>query len=295
LKPLATATSLVGLHPGQNLINGLHCKGDQKMSFRNIVAGAVVAFGMALGGGAVSAAVIDLGFALDKSGSVGSANYNTTKEALATALGLIPTTGDNQYRVSVVSFGSSVTVDLAPTIVTADTISAIQNAVRNSSYSGGGTRTDLAISSLTNAFVNADGGLGDLTLFNISTDGSPSSQANTLTAANAARTAGVDGISFEAIGSFSQTQLNNMAALASPGTPVIVHDLDQIPNPTEHGFVIAVTGFDAYQAAINAKVERIIEDTGGGTTPIPLPASLPLLLAGLGLVGGLRLRRKHAA
>ena len=53
--------------------------------------------------------------------------------------------------------------------------------------------------------------------------------------------------------------------------------------------MIPVTSFEAYGAAINAKVGQIVDDT---TPPnvIPLPAGLPLLLGGLGVLALVRRR-----
>ena len=53
---------------------------------------------------ASASAVVQLGFILDESGSIGSSNYTIIQNGLASAMSLIPTTG--QYEVSVVSFSS---------------------------------------------------------------------------------------------------------------------------------------------------------------------------------------------
>ncbi len=261
------------------------------MKLGKILSGTVVAVGMILGS-AANAATVDLGFALDASGSVGATNFATTRNGLAAALDLIPTSGVNDYRIAVYSYASSPVQVVPPTVVTAANIAAIKTAVQNTTYTGGGTGTASVIAAMTAAFVGV--GLGDTTLFNISTDGRPNSQAATQTAALAAHAAGVDGLSFEAIGrgTVSTSLQNAMLSIAFPGTPVLVTDLSAIPDATTTGFVIPVNGFAAYEAAIGAKVQSIVDNTGGGPSVVPLPAGLPLLLAGLGAFG--ILRRKSA-
>lgn len=273
------------------------------MKLKNLITGATLALGLSMGG-AASAAVIDLGFVLDGSGSVNTTNYESAAAALAVALGQIPTSGDNEYRIAVTSYGSGHQTIVEPTVVTAGNIASIQNAVTNASKAGGTTDTAGAITYMTNLFLNAtDGvtGLGATSLINITTDGAPNSQSAAETAATNARLAGIDGISFEAVGSgvSSTSAQNAMARIAGLGTSgdalagVIVSDLDNIPNATETGFVIPVTGFDTYDAAIGAKIQRIVDDTGGGVGVVPLPAGMPLMLSVIGIFAFVR--RKRAA
>ncbi len=265
------------------------------MKFRNLVAAAGIAVMSAT---ASFAAVIDLGFSLDGSGSVGSSNFNTVKTALSTALGSIPTDpAGNQYRVAVTQFGSSNSTIWGPMVVTAGNIGALQTAVSTATYqNGSSTQTASAINYLYNLFNNA-GGLSDLTMFNITTDGRPCCQSNAQALAEAAALAahnnGVDGISFEGVGSgLTATDLANMAKLAGLGTAGnaangMVVDVNSIPNPLTTGFVIKVDDFADYEAAIAAKLQKVI------TAPVPLPAGLPLLLVGIGAFG--LVRRKAAA
>lgn len=281
------------------------------MRLRNLFASAVMALGMTFGGGA-SAAVIDLGFVLDGSGSVSTTNYNTARTALAQALGQIPTSGTNQYRIAVTSFGTSSGVNVVlPTIVTSTNIAGIQSSVANATKAGGVTNTSGAISYMTSLFAN-DGGLGDTTLINITTDGaannsglnSTNSQLAAEVAALAAWNAGVDGISFEAVGSgvSSASAQNNMARIAGLGTSglasagVVLSAGDPIPNATTTGFVIPVSNFEAYSDAINAKIGQVIIDTGGGDpSVVPLPAGMPLMLGVIGAFAFMRRRQMQAS
>lgn len=241
------------------------------------------------------AALIDLGFSLDASSSVNTANFNIARAALANALSVIPTSGPNQYRVAVSTFATGFVEIVAPTILTAANVAAVQASVAAAVRTGGGTNTAGAITAMAAQFSSLPGGFGATTLLNITTDGSPNNQSAAVDAAVAAVAAGVDGISFEAVDNPSDTTLNNMLAIARPLPSVLVTDLAAIPNATLSGFVIPVSTFEGYSAAITAKIGRIVDDTGGGTPVIPLPAGLPLLLTGLAIFGGLRARRRAAA
>lgn len=255
------------------------------------------ALGLAFGSSGANAAVIDLGFSLDTSGSVGTANFNLTRDALAQALDQIPTSGTNQYRLAITKFASGVTTVIPPTIVTAGNIAGIKATLQSTTHIGGGTNTALAISNLASLFKN-DGGYGATTLLNITTDGFPNSQTAAEQAATAAVADGVDGISFEAVGAgiTSASALANMAKIAKPDTGVVVTDINNIPDATKTGFVIKVATFAEYEAAIKAKIGKIVDDTGGGDpNVVPLPAGLPLLLTGFGALGALRLRKRKAA
>lgn len=270
------------------------------MSLRRLIAAGVLATAAAFGSTSAKAALIDLGFVLDGSGSVSSSNYNTARTALSQALDKIPLSGTNQYRIAVISYGSSNRTVLEPTILTADNIAAVKSTVASAVKAGGGTNTGAAITYITSLFANSVGGLGATSLINITTDGAASSQSAAETAARNAHLAGIDGISFEAVGTgvSSLAAQRNMARIAGLGTSndfnagVIVSDLNSIPNATQTGFVIPVSSFEGYSAAITAKIGQIVVDTGGGeVSPVPVPAALPLLLSGIAVIGMVRRRR----
>lgn len=260
------------------------------MRLRNLVAAAVASLGLMAT--SVHAAVIDLGFSLDGSGSISTTEFNIMRTGLSTALSSIPTSGGNQYRIAVTSYGGSgVATVVAPTIVTAANIAAIQAAVAGATKLGGGTPTDQAITATFNLFASSATGLGSTTILNISTDGAPNSQIAAENAALAAYNAGLDGLGFEAIG-FSGTGLTNMAKIAGLGTAgiasngVVLNVGDPIPNATTTGFVLPVTDFSGYSAAIGAKVQKVVIDTGA----VPLPAAAWMLIVALGGLFGLRRR-----
>lgn len=270
------------------------------MGFRKMLAGAVVALGMSMGGASWASTIVNLGFAIDHSGSVSNADFTLQQQGLANALSLIPTSGAVQYRVSVITFGNDVKTLVAPTVVTsAADITAMQTAITTHVRSNtGSTQTGAAIDQLVSLFAGVSNLQNTLTLFNISTDGVPCCQSDAQTIAETASanafTAGVDGISVELVGNFTQSQINNMLAITGPNPSVYTNDPNALPNPINQGFVLGIDNFQDYQGAIATKIQRIVDDTGGGSAPIPLPASLPLLLGAIALVGGLRMRRKYA-
>ncbi len=250
----------------------------------------------------VKAAVIDLGFALDESGSVASSDFSLSTQGLANALDKIPTSGANQYRISVIAFNSNARTIIAPTIVTATNIAGLKTNISNISQSSGGTDIAGAVDLLTANFSGV--GFGAETYLNVATDGGSNSSALALAAGNAAAN-NVDGLSFEAIGSFvsTDTLLRSCFGNGSYSDPgfgntaagcSLVTDATNLPDATQEGFVLAVNSFLDFEGAISSKVQSIVDDTGGGTSPVPLPASLPLLLSALG-IGGFMTRRKTKA
>lgn len=246
-------------------------------------------------GGRANAALIDLAFLLDSSGSVGAANWNTIKGGLANAmLGLAPTipTSDT-YRVTVVGFGTTASTIVAPTLIDSNAaINNVRNSILVAPFTGGYTNLGQAIE-LTSDLVADAGGVG-LGLMNISTDGQPNvdqngttnntpgGEAYALAARDAAIAAGWDSFSVEAIGNnLDINWLTNTFVYPQPGVLV---PPNAIPDPLDNGFVIRVTSVAAYPAAISAKIQTIV-------APTPEPATLALF--SLGLLGLGVARRKR--
>ena len=96
-----------------------HAKMDFKEFFQReiemkkiLLAGALAATTM-LGATTASAGIIQLGFILDRSGSVPEPDWGVITTGLADAMDNIPLPGDDTYEVSVVTFASSATIAIA--------------------------------------------------------------------------------------------------------------------------------------------------------------------------------------
>jgi uncharacterized protein YegL len=225
-----------------------------------------------------------LGFALDASGSVSIANYNLVRNGLNAALAGLPL--DGTVQVTIVTYGTNVATVIAPTVLTAASLPAVQAAITNHGKAGGGTNTAGAITSLTGLMTGAPGfgTPGTNSIMNLVTDGVPNSQPAAVAAAVAAAAAGIDALSIEAIGSgvSSQTALNNMAAIAFPN-PVTILPVNSvnIPNPISGSFVVPVSDFTAFGPVIAAKVIAAVRPPNG----VPEPGTLMLLSLGLLMIG----------
>lgn len=119
---------------------------------RSAVASCVVSLGM-LGATSASADVIQLGFILDSSGSIGSANWNTIKTGLANALNTwIPVGGPDTYEISVVSFSNTAsTIVSAQMINSAADLASVVSAVSAMPFLNSTTNYTAAFTAMDNA------------------------------------------------------------------------------------------------------------------------------------------------
>jgi hypothetical protein len=205
-------------------------------------------------------------------------------------LAQVPVSGPNTYRISIVNFRSSArTIVPVTTISSQADLTSVINTLTTTTRLSGGTNIGSGIDLLTANFVAA--GIGDTSVLNVATDGTGGSPG---AAGQRAFAAGIDSLSFEAIGGVSTTSLLNAAF---PGTPELIVSGGSLPDDIlTNSFVLEVATFADFEGAIAAKVGRVIENTGGGDTGVvPLPAGLPLLLTGLAGFAALRRTRRKAA
>ena len=258
---------------------------------RQLALGAISACIASMAPSVASAETIQLGFILDRSGSIGAGNWTTIVNGLSSAIGsLIPVGGPDTYEISVVTFQSTATLDINSfTVTNATQRGILAGLIAALPFTGGGTVFGTAFSLMqtaltdtvgTNGFIQA--GATTKSYVNFATDGVNSDTAAAVTARNNLIAAGVDNISIEGIGGgVNQAYLTGQICHPQPCTVA--------PTPFNfptNGFYIGVADANAYAAAIGNKIRLV-------TNQAPEPATIALV--GLSLVGvGLARRRKQA-
>jgi uncharacterized protein YegL len=229
-----------------------------------------------------NAEVIQLGFILDRSGSIGSGNWTTIVNGLSSAINtLLPVGGANTYEVSVVTFGNGATIDVNSVVVNSiATRSSLATTIAGLGYSGGGTDFTSAFNAMRTALTDGVGTAGFIqagaatkSYVNFATDGVPNDNIGGIAARNALIGAGVDNISIEGIGS-GVNAANLQGSYCYPG-PCDATAPYSFP---AQGFYIGVANAQGYADAIGNKILTV-------TGQVPEPGTLALLgiaLAGLG-------------
>jgi hypothetical protein len=229
------------------------------------------------------AAVTQLGFAIDGSGSINASEFALQTGGLAAAFAALPP--DSTVEVTIVQFESTSVLEQAPLLIdsvaTRNALIATTNAI---TQTGGGTNIPAGVAQLTTAMTgsaNFDPTSTTQSFINVSTDGVSGGDLNQ--AGTDAVNAGIDSISAEAVGSGANP--NALLPLVRPLPNVGILPTDSSPpNPLNGGWVLPITNFNSFAPAIAAKVRVIVN--------IPEPATLAVFAIGLLGLGFMAYRRK---
>lgn len=218
-------------------------------------------------GAANAATSLELGLAIDASGSIGTANFNLQKNAYINALSdasILPT--DGTVAIGVYRFASTVTTIFPMQNITTATLPTLIAALTGMAYTGGSTNISGAITTAQldifgNAIVSAR------QVIDVSTDGE-NNIGNLATARANALTAGIDQINCIGIGSGAN------CAPVQGGTG---------------SFSLAANDFDDFEVALRRKITREVQGS------VPEPSTWFMMIAGFGMIGFTMRRRSTAS
>lgn len=258
-----------------------------------VAAAAVMGIG-SLASGPANADKIQLGFVLDASGSITNSEWTIITQGLSNAIGLIPTSGSDQYYLSLAIFGWNSQTIINNSLITGGNIGSFQTQIAGLTRSGintGATNYEAAFTQMASAMGSTVG--YDASYVNFATDGEPNVCTSSawgsdywgcgVAARNTLLAAGVDNISIEGIGITSGAATSLKTKICAPQP---CDDTQPYNFPTQ-GFYIGVANATQYAEAIKHKI-RVV------TGQIPEPASIALVGLALMGIGAARGRKARA-
>lgn len=231
--------------------------------FKYTLAAGAAALGLAFAVPA-NAAVVELGLAIDDSGSISGANFLLQKNAYIAALSDPTVLARNgTVAIGVVKFSSTVVTVFQMQEITSANINSLIAALNGMTQAGNTTNIAGAVTSLT-SMITGNNISSTRQVIDVSTDGVPDSQFLLDAAKTSALAAGIDQINCLGIGTGA-----NCAAVQA-GTD---------------SFSINAT-FANFETALRRK---IITETGGA---VPEPATWGMMILGFGVIGFAMRRRR---
>lgn len=249
---------------------------------------------------------VQVGMALDSSGSIGSTDWGVITEGVASAVenpDCVP--HDGSVELTLVRFASGASVVVGPVVITAANANTVASDIRNIAYTGGGTNIAAGIRVTADA-MNGSGNFDPSIkqVINIATDGS-SNQTAAVNARNYAitllgMTEAQDEIDAEGIDitDANRDWLKDNIVFPQPGYIA--------PPYTGPGWVRVVANAQEFAESMCKKFEAVIDDepccppvpvgpdtaVGGPAVPVLTPFGAVTLIGLLAVAGVIGIRRR---
>ena len=217
-----------------------------------------------------------MGFCLDSSGSIGSSNWSLVRTGLANAIydeTIVPR--DGSVEICIVTFSSSTSVILEPTVVTAANIESIKATILAMPYLNGSTAMGDGIAKCLDTMDNSPNFNNSAVwkVINLATDGQPNVSPSGYTHegwvehnVDLAVAAGIQELDVEAITTGPDTTWLATKIAYPDGTGAGVAPIvppasypPRPPDPNFMGFVRKCTTFEDYEGAVAQKLILILK------------------------------------